>query len=330
MAQEISLNHREGHSFDENWLPHRSATNIWQVQGLFWERHIPQAACAFRMSVHRVAAGINAFTAIAMSIDDLLHSRSYAGRWSFNSLNNEAGGLFIDEDSIIYQEKVHILLADPALALRLREGEAGLDMRMERAQAEVCHDKLGEPLVIGPPKRRRGALHYCLLPRLKCGGHFYLPDGSVRVEGRAMAERLWGRVPLRRADSHWERFCLYFEDGNQVLLTEFPYAGGHFALILPADLSQPKPVAADFRLEAIDFIEVEEWRFAAGWRLTMEELPHHTVYLIPLIKEQYSLPTPRPVLGLFDKNGNHLGYALSELLAGARNELDKISLKMYT
>ena len=49
----------------------------------------------------------------------------------------------------------------------------------------------------------------------------------------------------------------------------------------------------------------------------------------PIAAQQHHLPLTRLIAEVCGDDGEHKGYAFAELLPGARNELDRINLKMY-
>lgn len=309
---------------DTEWQPHHGSSDVWQTQGVL--RDEAGVGYGFRMSVHRVRAGLESFCVINSALHHFASGKTSAGRWSIHHLDGEKDNLFIDADSIIFSDSAHLMLEKDALALRLRGAGFGLDLRMARTLPEVWFGEDGR-MPLPTLGRRLKSLYNCALPGLSCVGRVYLADGSSnRVRGTASCERLWGAVPLRLAKTHWERFYLFLDYGDEISLTTFPYAGQYAALCMPRGV--PPFALYDYLLEAVDFLEIDEWRFASAWRLSLPQYSHTTYYLSPL-SEQFRLPAAHPVLGVYDADGMRLGYAFSELLPGARNEIDRIGLAMF-
>jgi|GEM_PF-4841403 len=310
-------------SFEQEWRPHHNCNDLWVSQGIFHEALLPESVYSYRASVQRSQAGGKGFCSVDFSLGDLLHAKSF----EYHCLiREEKGGkelLYLDGDSLLFQDALQVLYERDALALRLRDAAFGLDLRLDRATEPYWYG--GD----GPLKLRSGskALFGCALPFMKSVGRLYFSDYSMRVQGSSAFERLWGRFPWQQAAMHWERFYLFFNSGDQMMISEFPYGKLGMAWCLPEN--KQAFALKDYTMTAVDFLEIDEWRFASGWRLETPEYRSIPCYLIPLISEQFRLPVSRPTLGIFDKEGNRLGYALAELLPGARNELKRVPLGIY-
>ena len=315
----------QGHrSFQEDWLPHRGISDIWQLSGIFQESKIPQAVYSFRFSLYRVAAGVESFDRVRILLDDLLHNRSYGDRWNLRSSKGEREELHIDENSILFGEHAQILLEGNVMALRLRGESFGLDLRLDCPEHEFWFGTDGR-MPISTEGRQK--VHQCTLPGISAVGHLYLQNNSVRVEGKAVFERFFGKQPLRQAKYHWERFYLFMDNGDEIALTTFPYGGFHTGMWFPQ--AQEATLLSEYALDAIDYTEVDEWRFASSWKLQIPSISPTQVFLLPLYEKQFHLPISHPVLGIYDQEGRQLGLGLAELLPGARNQLSRIGLSIF-
>ena len=329
MNNPLSFTYKGHASFNEEWDRHRNVSDIWQVQGLIHEFGIDQALYSFRLSVTHVDAGLESFDMVSYALDDLLRLEQHSSTWNLHSLHADGGGeqLFVDHNSVICGDYAQMLLDKDAVALRLRGLDFGLDLRLDRTLDEVWHGRDGLVYLGNSRTLKRGKLFNGVLPSMIAGGKLYMGGRSARVIGKAAFERLWGRFPLRRAKAHWERFYLFFDNGDELLLTDLPYSLYHSGLWLTR--RGGARTIGEYALHAVDFLEIEDWRFACGWRLHIPEYSEQTLLLIPLDRAQYRLPVSRPVLGVFDGDGNMLGRGFGELMHGARNELDKINLSIY-
>lgn len=311
-------------SFDEDWLPHIGCSDTWRIFGMFAEPQIPEATYSFSVSVNRVQAGVGSFTAVKITIKDLLHSKLYSRRWKFLTSQENKDNLHIDENSILFEEFFQLLMDPGAFAFRTINSEFRFDLRVERSGAEVWFGDDGR-LPITASKNR--FMYQCILPQMPASGKFYLGDSMVNLVGNVTFLRHWGKMPIRRAQVHWEQFYLFLENGDEMLLYNFPYGKYRTGLWMPKDDSAV--VCNDFSLESIEYTEVGDWRFSTSWKLTIPQFPMQSLYLVPMIDYQFHLPVCRPVLGIYDEHSKLYGYAFAELMPGARNEISRIGLKLY-
>lgn len=323
MANPLSFTYNGHRSFNEEWLTHHKVSDMWRAQGLIHELRLDQAIYGFSVSVSRLALGLKYYVLVSFSLDDMLNHRRYA-QLQAGEEGKEAAPLLVDEDSLLWGDQAQILLDGDALALRLRAEDFSLELRLDRTLDEVWHGKDGL-LRLGNRRLNRGKLYNAVLPSLVAGGKLQLADRSLRVVGRAGFDRLWGELPLNRGKCHWERMYLFFNNGDELLLTDLPLAVYHTGMWL--NKRSGGRSFGEYALQALDHQEVDGWRFGSGWKLHIPEYSSEAYLLIPLDKEQYSLPLSQPVLGIFDEQGELRGYGFCALMPGARNELKRIDAK---
>ena len=320
MTNPLSFTYHGHRTFDDEWQPHRNVSDMWHVQGLVHELGLDQALYGFSLSVSRLAAALEEYTLIRCSLIDLLKRDHYTvGR--LIGPKDEGEGLLADADSLILGEQAQLLLDGDAIAVSMRGEDFGLDLRLDRTAAEVWHGKDG---LLRFHHRRpfSGRMYNVVLPSLVAAGKLQLPDRTVSVVGRAGFDRLWGKLPLKRAAAHWERMYLFFDNGDELLLTDFPRAIYHTGLWL--NKRGGNKALGEYALQAVDYQEVDGWRFAGGWKLHVPEYNSEAFLLIPLDKDDYVLPVSRPVLGVYDEQGGIKGYGFSGLMPAARGELKRL------
>ena len=323
MANPLSFTYRGHRDFNSEWRPHQNVTDMWHVQGLVHEVRLDQALYGFSLSVSRLMVGLDRYTLVSCALEDLLNRTHYAAGQVIGP-KDEGPRLQADADSLIWGEQAQMLLDGDAIALRLRGDDFGLDLRLDRTLAEVWHGKDGL-LRFSHRRPAGGRMYNVVLPYMIAGGRLELNGRSMRVVGRAGFDRLWGNYPLRRAASHWERMYLFFNNGDELLLTDFPRAIYHTGLWL--NKRSRNKALGEYALQAVDFQEVDGWRFASGWKLHVPEYSSEAFLLIAQDKEDYRLPVSRPMLGIYDEQGGVRGYGFCGLLPAARNELKRVDPK---
>ncbi|MBR5430722.1 MAG: hypothetical protein IK116_09400 [Firmicutes bacterium] len=323
MANPLSFTYYGHRSFNEEWPPHPNVTDMWHVQGMIHELRLDQALYGFSVSLSRLTAGLEQYTLISFGVEDVLNRAHYGAERVIGPKDEEAAPLLSDEDSLIWGDGAQLLLERDAVAVRLRGDGFGLDLRLDRTLPEVWHGKDG--LLRFNHRRPVGKMFNVVLPSLVAGGRLTLNDRSLRVIGRAGFDRLWGNFPLKRALGHWERMYLFFNNGDELLLTDFPHAIYHTGLWLNKRSSNK--ALGEYVLQAVDQLELNGWRFACGWKLHIPEYSSDAFLLIPQDKDDYRTPVARPLLGIFDEQGSVRGYAFCGLLPGARSEAKRIDAR---
>ena len=321
MANPLSFTFHGHRTFNEEWTPHQNVSDMWHVQGLVHELRLDQALYGFSLSISRLAVGLEYYTLISYSLTDMLARAHYTVD---QVVGPKDDGLLADADSLIWGEQAQMLLDGDAVAVSLRGDDFGLDLRLDRTLAEVWHGKDG---LLRFHHRRPGSgrMYNVVLPSMIAGGKLQFKDRTVPVVGRAGFDRLWGDLPLKRAASHWERTYLFFDNGDELLLTDFPQAIYHTGMWLNKQGSNK--ALGEYALQAVDFQEAEGWRFASGWKLHIPEYSKDAFLLIPLDKDGYSRPVSRPLLGVYDEQGTVLGYGFSGLMPAARQNIKRVDPK---
>ena len=324
MANPLSFTYNGHGDFNREWGQHRNVSDMWHVQGLVHELRLEEAVYGFSVSISRLEVGLNYYTLIRCDLEDMLNRTHYFLERVLDAKSEDEPGLLVDDDSILCGDEVQMLLDGDAIALRLRGEDFGLDLRLDRTLGEVWYGKDGL-LRLTNRGLNRGKLYNVVLPSLVAGGKLMLNDRTMRVVGRSGFDRLWGSFPLSIARCHWERMYLFYNNGDELLLTDFPLAIYHTGLWLNKRSSSRS--LGEYALQAVDYHEVDGWRFGCGWQLHIPEYSSEAFLLIPLDKDEYSLPVPRPILGIYDHNGGLRGYGFSGLMPGARNELKRVDPK---
>lgn len=325
MKNTVLYNKQEHGSFMENWLPHQDAADIWLVQGKLHEPTLPQAIYSFRLSIYKINYPFESFFTIQYSLGDALKDKDYNERVIIPILRGKKARLSFDADSIFLGENAQLLDTKYAYVLRLRGSDFGLDLRLDKDDPLVWYGDKGK-VQLTKVKRESKSIFGCVRPNMDTFGRLFLEGKDFRVEGISSFERLWGKFPVKQAQLHWEKFYLFFNNRDEVMLMNFPLSGYIDGMFIPQKRKSIR--LHNFFLEPVDYLELDEWRFSSLWRLDIPQIGKGPYYLISIIKSQFSLPICRPFIGIFDKTGKNYGYGHAELMPGARNELDRISLSV--
>ncbi len=317
---------KHGESFMDEWLPHREASDIWQFQGIVHEIDAPQSIYSFRLVIYKINYLLEPFYAIHYNLSDILKTTDYTESIVIPIKPGKKIQLSFDEESLLFADMAQVLDTEHAVVLKLRGNEFAIELRLDKDYQPVWYGDDGKVFLARTPKESR-AIFCCALPRMNTFGRITLAERDFRVQGISAIERSWGKMPLKSASTHWERFYLFFDDMDEMALINLPLAGHMDGIYLHHNL-EPMRIR-EFSLEPVEYIEIDEWRFSSRWELNIPAINRGPYYLIPLIKSQFALPVCRPFVGIFDQEGKRYGYGYGELHPGARNELDTISLSFF-
>jgi hypothetical protein len=326
MHNTVPYNKEERGRFQENWRPHRDVADIWQIQGILHEPSLPQAVYSYNLSIFKISYPFESFYAIHYGLGDTLSAHDDNELAIIPIQKGDKAQLSFDEDSIFFDEHAQILDTEHAFALRLRGTDFGLDLRLDKKRPPVWYGENGK-VYLSKIRREAKSLFGGVRTNMKTFGRLFLDGRDVRVEGVSALERCWGRVPYKIAQIHWEKFYLFLEDVGEVMLMNFPLGGFSEGIYIP---KKGAPLRlSNYRLKTLDYLEIDDWRFSSLWQLDIPRVNLGPYYLIPVIKSQFALPVCRPLVGVFDKDGKNYGYGYAELMPGAQNKLDRISLDVF-
>ncbi len=161
----------------------------------------------------------------------------------------------------------------PVTLLRARDGDTGLDLRLEPLKDRVLHGEQG----FSPKGPEPGnASMYVSFTRLGAVGKIQSAGRELPVTGLAWMDHEWSTSALGADQLGWDWFSLQLDDGRDVMLFQLRQADGAVAAgssgsLIAADGGLRRLKAGDFGLTVTD-----RWtsprsgaRYPAGWRLTI-------------------------------------------------------------
>ena len=314
----------------EEWPLHRECNDSWCIQGLIHDVALEASVYAFSAKIDLLRYGIDAMGTVSydiVNIPQLESTTQYACiphvfRWQQHRLS-------VDEESLLFEEGVQMLLSGDSLALRMQTDQVKLDLCLDYAEQAEMMDQGKQGMLLGRSTLLKHPYFLRLLhmPRMKCYGRLLDHDLDIRVEGRATFQRLWGDYAYLNAQCQGEQFTLLMYNGDELIVAAYPISGYTYGGVWSPE--KKLTVLHQVTLSPMEYIEIDEWRFAKGWKIELSEYSDEPMFLIPLIDKQYTLPAPQPIASVLNSKGERLGAAFCQLSPGARNELKRIPLKTY-
>ncbi|MDO4731946.1 MAG: hypothetical protein Q4B50_00315 [Bacillota bacterium] len=311
------------HSFSEEWLPHRDCNEFWSLYAVLRGSGF---SYGFRLEIRHLQGLFDSFDEAYFALNDLEQGNFWSHRYLLPHVaRSRQQDMIFDHNSFFCRDNIQMLLEDGHLALRIRGEDFFLDFSAELSAEDIWVDNGGGLRILSGP-RPMSSLMCGWKPMRACFAKLkHSGKEELRLQGEACFERIWGCFPIHNAKSHWEKFCFLLHNGEILSLLDFPYAEKSYAWLISGEKGLSSFSGQKLNVE--DSLEIEEWRFGCGWYLELPERPSY--FLVSLQKDEFVLPVPRPVLGVYDEAGLHLGTAFAELMPGARNELNTIPLKIH-
>ena len=316
--------------FAAEWDYHRSCCDFWSFQGLLHEMEHPEYIYAFRVALQRILSGRERFWDLYYSFDDIIENRMIRKHIFVPYYELSRTDLYLDRESFFYQELIQMLIEGRAIALRLNGDDAAdrgfaLELRLDQSMEEQWpgRDGLWD---MAPGQRLDSQVTVGILPFMNAIGHLDWEDDSVRLVGACSAERMWGKLSYQHSALHWEKIYISFLNGNEIFLVNLPVQNSGLAYF--AHSGHPG-FSLPYVLTPTEYVKIGNWMFSKSWTLELDKPAQATWTLAPLNDEQFILPISRPLLGVYDANGDIQGYAHAELMPGARSKARIVPNSLY-
>ncbi|SFI64269.1 lipocalin-like domain-containing protein [Jannaschia pohangensis] len=152
------------------------------------------------------------------------------------------------------------------LQLTAQTSEAGYDLALLAQGPLVFHGDAGFSI-----KSQSGqASYYYSQPFYEVTGTLDLPEGPMKVTGKAWLDREWSSQPLEGDQEGWDWFSLHFDDGFRLMA--FALRGGadfHYASWIAPDGTLTPYYGDALGLEPLATSVVEGRDVPTRWRLTL-------------------------------------------------------------
>lgn len=319
---------KEYKGFIDEWQPHQNCSDFWSLYSILKDGALGGSVYALSVIIRHIRTTFDSLFEVFCSLTDVTCSRTWERRYLIpHAIRSKKKDLYFDHNSFLCGDKVQLLLDSKAMAVRVDLGGIRLDLCAETTNATQWMKEENMPC-LKSGRKSIATLMGGWTPHLRCAGKLFREEQtSLRLQGVASFERLWGQIPIVSAQVHWEKFYLFLDNGTEVVLLDFPYGKKQYSTGF--SLQQEKEISplSNVSVQVVDFLEMDEWRFSSGWRVNISD--NTSFYFVPLVREQFVMAVPRPIVGVYDQSGKQLGYGFSELTPGARNELRRIPLKVY-
>jgi len=172
------------------------------------------------------------------------------------------------------------------------QGEAGFSLKSSEGQASFYYSQ----------------------PFYRVAGMLSLPEGEVKVTGKAWLDHEWSSQPLSAGQRGWDWFSLHFDGGEKLMGFRLRDAGTGFtsATWIAAD-GKPEPqLPGALKVTPLKSAEVQGRKLPVSWRI---ELPAHKLDVTTTALNPYAWMTTRIPYweGPVHFSGSHPGEGYVEM-----------------
>ncbi|MCR4962274.1 MAG: hypothetical protein K6B40_00150 [Firmicutes bacterium] len=314
--------------FEKAWLPHWQMHDVWRFQGILRDIACPDRHYAWRCSLNKFPAG---WYSLFMAMHDIGANTASSQRTVFHTglLPIKKPLLSIDEESIFAGEQLQLLDSPQAMALVMQNGEMHATFCLVKPQSQKTY---GQDRQIW--RREEGAdkpyLTSLAFPQTATSCRLQAADRQLKLVGRSVVDRAFGPYDYRKTANQYERFYFFFNNGAEAALWHFPREGRCQGVYFP--LSREQQRIDGVKIEIADSRVWNNWKFSDQWNVTMPQVLQEDFCLKPMGEPSFSAPCAWQVNGIYDQDGEKLGYCLAESWIGAQSEKNRIprSLLKYS
>jgi len=312
--------------YNDEWYPHNKMHDEWRFCGILYDNRCDVNAYSYDCSLKKIMVyGSMAYIA-NVSVSDIIGGDVFTERVSVSISSGRKIGVEVDDDSIFIGGYAQILNSKFAVALNIYLNNCHLSLCLVKNNQEDCFGDTNG--IVGfTDKKPVQSLSTIVLPNMTSSGKLTINNRTILLSGTSVAERTFGNYWLKYAEGHGEKFNIFFNNGDQMILFNLPFIKKSYGKYFPDQAESS--IIDEFSIEATEYKEVNDWRFGSVWYINIPGIQEQKYFIIPLIDEQFALPCSWITAGVYNCNGDKVGYCIGELLPGARNELEKIAMSLF-
>lgn len=206
------------------------------------------------------------------------------------------------------------LEADGSFALRAKDGDAALELRLTSKKPWVIHGENGVSQKAAGAGR---ASHYYSATRLAAAGALTLGGKMLRVTGESWLDREWATNQLTAEQVGWNWFSLQLNDGSELMLYQMRTRGGGLDPNSSGTFVAREGTTQHLRRDDYQLTPLREWkspqtggRYPIAWQLTVPKLGLALRIDTPLAAQELVFQPIAYWEGLVEATGTRAGAAV--------------------
>ncbi len=304
-------------SMDEEFLAHRKGAEWWYNTGYLNDESGRMFGFQFTLAKIKIF-GIKFHMLLTSLTDFETGKHFYEQKTAFFGK-----GITVAANRVAFGDRAELVFSENKVAskghmeLRMIGKNYSLTLQMNAVKPPVWHCEEGV-LKMGLLDDPRQKTYYYSYTNLASNGKLTLGDREFNLTGKSWFDKQGGTYTITNRWVNWEWFSMRFFDGEEIMLFSFPqdnYYDGTFI-----DKSGKYRRLNNYTIEPLDFTKAGGYKFSNGWKLTMKDVKDEEYTITPKIDGQFNLFFFELLAEIKDKNGQLVGYSVTELLPGVYNE----------
>jgi predicted secreted hydrolase len=304
-------------SIDEEWLPHRRATEWWYVTGYIHAVNAPELVYSYQFTVFNPwFLGKNLWFLHLAFTDMQTMQHCFEPKIKCNPWQRG-----ISRKGISMFKASRLDICDGGMKISGLFKDVTLDLTLEEGKGVVWHGDNGV-LVMGDPHRPGQRTVYCSFPNMPTNGKVTISgengDRSFEVTGKSWFDRQWGPFRMFHTGSYWEWFSLRFFDDEEVMLFDFPqhpYRDGTYI-----NKNGETRRMRNFTCTHHGLKRQGKLQYSYGWDIYLPGVKDELYRVLPMNDRQYNRRYYEVLARILKQDGTEAGYGFVELLPGVRQD----------
>jgi len=311
-------------AFNEEWEPHRRATDWWYITGYLKDTQRPENLYSYQFTLFNPRHFGKNFYDLNMAFTDIQTGRHFFK----NRVKMTGERVKIDRDSVTFHPYAWLQKNEHEMTLMANTNGLEFSLNLGLGKGACWHGDNGV-IVMGQPDnpvQRTVYYSYTNMPTsgiVKAAGRSG-PRQELEVTGKSWFDRQWGPFHLFNTNYYWEWFSLRFFDDEEVMLFAFPRQRYFEGTYINKDGKSRRVTVYQYSCHGLKYKGKSV--FSYGWDIYLPGVKEERYHILPMNDHQYNGGYYEIMTSISDMAGNPVGYCFAELLPGARTTGKKLNL----
>jgi len=314
---EKAYNRNAHGNFADEWLAHKRCQDWWYCTGIVKDNDGKLYSYQFtilRLTVFGFRPHI-----LMLALTDFTKGSHYY----YQTISLSPKRFTLTPDEVAYGGIARAVKKTNGMALNINHSRFALDLELEYGKGAVWHCDGGN-LVMGTVGGEHTTQYYSYT-NMPTRGTLILDGNRSEVSGKTWFDRQYGLFPLFNRLTHWEWFSLRFDDDEEAMLFSFPQVQYQDGTYIRKDGSYER--LTEYTVKPTAFIRPDgRTKYSCAWEVSLPGIKKEEYTVKPLLDGQMNTGYFELLAGVFDINGERVGYCFVELLPGVHNKRFPVKL----